>query len=135
MTTNGALHGLRVLDLTDDTGRFAAKLLAEAGADVVRIGQGSSGPAMRGEAGKYGGLLDWWYDGGKQRVTLTSIPRTAAGSSKNLPAAQTSSLKLNLPDVSPVSGSTLPTCTQLIPASSTFPSRLSAATARARTGK
>ena len=35
MTTTGALHGLRVLDLTDDTGRFATKLLTEAGADVV----------------------------------------------------------------------------------------------------
>jgi crotonobetainyl-CoA:carnitine CoA-transferase CaiB-like acyl-CoA transferase len=25
---------------------------------------------MRGEAGKYGGLLDWWYGGGKQRVHI-----------------------------------------------------------------
>lgn len=70
MTTNGALQGLRVLDLTDDTGRFATKLLTEAGADVVRVGRGSPGPAMNGEAGKSGGLLDWWYDGGKQRVRL-----------------------------------------------------------------
>src|SRR5262245_4648714 len=70
MMTSGALQGLRVLDLTDDTGRFATKLLTEAGADVVRVGHGSPGPAMTDEAGKSGGLLDWWYDGGKQRVHL-----------------------------------------------------------------
>jgi crotonobetainyl-CoA:carnitine CoA-transferase CaiB-like acyl-CoA transferase len=70
MTRNGALQDLRVIDLTDDTGRFATKLLKEAGADVVRLGQGSPGKAMKGEAGKYGGLLDWWYDGGKQRLAI-----------------------------------------------------------------
>ena len=31
------LSGLRVIDLTDDSGRFATKLLTEFGADVVRI--------------------------------------------------------------------------------------------------
>jgi crotonobetainyl-CoA:carnitine CoA-transferase CaiB-like acyl-CoA transferase len=64
----GALAGLRVVDLTDDTGRFAAKLLAEAGADVVRIGRGSPGPALGGRIA--GGLLDWWYDAGKLAVDL-----------------------------------------------------------------
>ena len=75
MTRNSALQDLRVIDLTDDTGRFATKLLTEAGADVVRLGHGSPGMAMRGEADKHGGLLDWWYDGGKQRLALelTSI--------------------------------------------------------------
>ena len=86
MTTTGALHGLRVLDLTDDTGRFATKLLTEAGAEVVRLGHGSPGSTMTGEAGKYGGLLDWWYDGGKHRVHLISIPLTANGSSRHLAA-------------------------------------------------
>ncbi len=66
--TDGALAGLRVLDLTDDTGRFAAKLLAEAGADVIRLGRGSPGPPMRGAAA--GGLLDWWYDSGKRSLEL-----------------------------------------------------------------
>ncbi len=36
----GPLEGLRVVDLTDDSGRFATKLLAESGASVVRIGVG-----------------------------------------------------------------------------------------------
>ena len=31
------LQGLRVIDLTDDLGRFATKLLAEMGASVVRV--------------------------------------------------------------------------------------------------
>lgn len=70
MTRNGALQDLRVIDLTNDTGRFATKLLTEAGADVVRLSQGSPGLPMNGEAGKHGGLLDWWYDGGKQRLAL-----------------------------------------------------------------
>ncbi len=70
MALGGALQQLRVLDLTNDTGRFATKLLTEAGADVVRLGQGSSGQTMRGEAGRCGGVLDWWYDGGKQCVEV-----------------------------------------------------------------
>ena len=54
MTRNGALQDLRVIDLTNDTGRFATKLLTEAGADVVRLSQGSPGLPMNGEAGKHG---------------------------------------------------------------------------------
>jgi crotonobetainyl-CoA:carnitine CoA-transferase CaiB-like acyl-CoA transferase len=67
----GPLAGLRVIDLTDDTGRFATKLLAEAGASVTRIGRGSAGPAMlNAELARRGGLLDWWYDGGKRRLSV-----------------------------------------------------------------
>jgi len=68
---NGPLDGLRVIDLTDDSGRFATKLLAESGASVVRVVRGSSGPAMKAaDAVRRGGLLDWWYDGGKSCVPL-----------------------------------------------------------------
>src|SRR6478736_5514758 len=67
----GPLDGLRVIDHTDDTGRFATKLLAEAGAAVVRTGAGSHGPDMAAsDAAARGGLLDWWYDGGKVRLPL-----------------------------------------------------------------
>jgi crotonobetainyl-CoA:carnitine CoA-transferase CaiB-like acyl-CoA transferase len=67
----GPLHGLRVIDLTDDTGRFASKLLAECGASVARIGQAGSGPAMREKDAQHrGGLLDWWYDSGKLRLDV-----------------------------------------------------------------
>ena len=65
--STGPLQGLRVIDLTNDLGRFATKLLAETGASVVRLGSGTSGPAMRdAAAAARGGVLDWWYDGGKQ---------------------------------------------------------------------
>ena len=43
------LDGLRVVDLTDDSGRFATKLLVEAGASVVRVhddGGVTHGPPM-----------------------------------------------------------------------------------------
>ena len=68
----GALQGLRVVDVTDDSGRFATKLLAEAGADVVRVGRrGSPGAEMaEAAAAGRGGVLDWWYDGGKTLVEL-----------------------------------------------------------------
>src|SRR5262249_4807316 len=60
--------GLRVLDLTDESGRLAAKLLAEAGADVLRLSRGAPGAAMRGEVGARGGALDWWFDAGVRRA-------------------------------------------------------------------
>jgi crotonobetainyl-CoA:carnitine CoA-transferase CaiB-like acyl-CoA transferase len=70
MVNGGALEGLRVLDLTDESGRLAGKLLAEAGADVVRLRAGSPGPPMIGPAAERGGLLDWWYDVGTRRAPL-----------------------------------------------------------------
>lgn len=71
-TSNNPLHGLRVIDLTDDSGRFATKLLTGMGADVVRItSNGSPGHTMVDrEAAVRGGVLDWWYDGGKRRHLL-----------------------------------------------------------------
>jgi crotonobetainyl-CoA:carnitine CoA-transferase CaiB-like acyl-CoA transferase len=67
----GALAGLRVVDLTDDSGRFATKILNELGADVVRVTRaGSRGNMMVDPvAAARGGVLDWWYDGGKRRCT------------------------------------------------------------------
>jgi len=65
----GALSGLRVIDFTDETGRYATKLLAEAGADVVMIGRRQPGRPMADPgAAARGGVLDWWFDGGKRRV-------------------------------------------------------------------
>lgn len=67
----GPLADLRVIDNTDDSGRFASKLLASMGADVVRINtEGSSGAPMTGEAALHGGVLDWWLDGGKRQADI-----------------------------------------------------------------
>ena len=70
MANTGALKDLRVIDLTDDSGRFATKLLAEAGADVIRLGRAAAGASMSGAANEQGGLLDWWYDSNKQQLSL-----------------------------------------------------------------
>jgi crotonobetainyl-CoA:carnitine CoA-transferase CaiB-like acyl-CoA transferase len=70
MVTDGALAGLRVVEFSDETGRFAGKVLAEGGASVVRLGARFPGPSMLGEPAARGGLLNWWYDGGKQTVTI-----------------------------------------------------------------
>lgn len=71
-TGPGALGGLRVLDLSAGPARFATKLLAEAGADVVKIaGWGERGKEMADPAvAARGGLADWWYDGGKRALAL-----------------------------------------------------------------
>lgn len=72
--SKGPLEGLRVVDLTDDSGRFATKVLAEMGATVVRVHDGAGvthGPAMKDPAAaERGGLLDWWYDANKRMVPL-----------------------------------------------------------------
>ncbi len=68
----GPLQGLRVIDATGDAGRFATKLLTEFGADVVRVStSGAPGRALRDDAANaLGGVLDWWYDGGKRKLSL-----------------------------------------------------------------
>jgi crotonobetainyl-CoA:carnitine CoA-transferase CaiB-like acyl-CoA transferase len=82
---HGPLEGLRVIDLTDDSGRFATKLLAESGASVVRLGSGWPGPAMRSEdAAARGGLLDWWYDGAKVRLDLDLATEAGRSSYRRL---------------------------------------------------
>ncbi|MEW6267765.1 MAG: CoA transferase [Thermodesulfobacteriota bacterium] len=65
-----ALAGLRVLDATDESGRLAGKLLAELGADVVRLRRGAAGASLPGAAGERGGVLDWWYDAGTRALAL-----------------------------------------------------------------
>jgi crotonobetainyl-CoA:carnitine CoA-transferase CaiB-like acyl-CoA transferase len=65
-----ALAGLRVLDASDESGRLAGRLLAELGADVVRVRRGAAGGPLPGAIGARGGVLDWWYDGGTRRVAL-----------------------------------------------------------------
>lgn len=63
----GPLAGVRVLDLSDSSGRLAGKLLAELGADVVRLRPGEGGAPM---VHVPGGLLDWWYDSGTTAAPL-----------------------------------------------------------------
>ena len=67
----GPLGGLRVIEMSDDSARFAGKLLAETGASVVQVHRDFTGPPMRDfEVAARGGLLDWWYDGAKRRAPI-----------------------------------------------------------------
>ncbi|MCP4223641.1 MAG: CoA transferase [Actinomycetia bacterium] len=68
MGEQGPLDGVRVLDLTGSTGRFASKVLAELGADVVRVGHAEKGKFL--ESNTSLGLLDWWYDANCHRYPL-----------------------------------------------------------------
>ena len=47
MDTPGALHGLRVLDLSDDKGQFGTKFMADMGADVLKIEPPGGDPVRR----------------------------------------------------------------------------------------
>lgn len=69
---SGPLSGVRVLDLTSELGRYAGKLLAEYGADVLRTSPGERGPEMDGapQAAKRNGLLQWWHDTNCRRIDL-----------------------------------------------------------------
>jgi formyl-CoA transferase len=75
----GALEGIRVLDLGTRIGApFAATLLAELGADVIKIEQPGAGDFMRTIPPVENGVSLWWaVDGrGKKSVTLDlSKPR------------------------------------------------------------
>ncbi len=70
----GALDGLRVLDgTTDMAGSIAAMLLADLGAEVLRIEPDTAGRG-RGEAGDLAGAPMWH----RNKVILTDAPGSAA---------------------------------------------------------
>ena len=79
-TRRGPLDGLRVVELTDETGRFAGKLLAESGASVARIGRpvARSGHGATPSVAARGGLLDWWLEGGKRWIDARPRRRPTA---------------------------------------------------------
>jgi benzylsuccinate CoA-transferase BbsE subunit len=78
----GALNGLRVLDLTNERGVYCTKLMADLGADVIRV-EDPKGRGIRDFAPFYHGQRDpnkslyfWHYNTSKRSVTLdVSAPR------------------------------------------------------------
>jgi len=79
----GALAGVRVLDLCDEKGAFAGKLLAGLGADVILV-EPPGGSALRrvppfwqGAPHAERSLFFWFYGAGKRGITLDW--RTAGG--------------------------------------------------------
>ena len=79
--SSGALNGVRVLDLADESGVYCGKLLADMGADVIKI-EPPGGAAMRGIKPFFSGpdgcpsetrnrsLFFWHYNTNKRSVTL-----------------------------------------------------------------
>ncbi len=72
----GALAGVRVLDLADQQGAFAGKLLAGLGADVVLV-EPPEGSPLRSIPPFWQGVEDperslffWFYNAGKRGITL-----------------------------------------------------------------
>lgn len=66
----GPLSGVRVVDACAEIGRSGAKLLAELGADVVRVRPGHPGRSLGPDTDTVGGLTDWWFDANCRRVPL-----------------------------------------------------------------
>lgn len=73
---NKALHGIRVLDLTNETGVYAAKLFADLGAEVIRIIPPSGdpvehlGPFIDGEIDALGSIPYHFFNTNKKSVRL-----------------------------------------------------------------
>jgi crotonobetainyl-CoA:carnitine CoA-transferase CaiB-like acyl-CoA transferase len=76
MAQSGALTNVRVLDLADESGAYCGKLLADMGADVIKV-EPPGGARMRGIGPFHGGVSDpnrslffWHYNTNKRSVTL-----------------------------------------------------------------
>ena len=71
-----ALEGLRVFDLTDEKGMFCCKLLADMGADVIKIERPGGdptrglGPFARLSSIPNSSLFFWYHNTSKRSITL-----------------------------------------------------------------
>ncbi|HYB92150.1 MAG TPA: CoA transferase [Candidatus Binataceae bacterium] len=85
MSDRGALSGLRVLDLTDHRAQLCARLLADMGADVIKVERPGGDPARR-----IGPFLDdlphpdrslffWFYNLNKRAIALELADPRGAG--------------------------------------------------------
>ena len=80
----GALDGVRVLDLTTEMGQYAGKLLADLGADVIKV-EPPGGDAARG-VGPFAGdrvsretSLAWWYFNANKRSVTCNLDERGLG--------------------------------------------------------
>ena len=72
---DGPLAGYRVIDLADEKGQLCARLLAELGADIIKVEPRAgdrtraNGPFFRDEEGRESSLYWWAMNAGKRSVT------------------------------------------------------------------
>lgn len=70
----GALDDVRVLDLAGPIGWYASRLLADLGADVLRVEPPGGDPARRrqpfGRGDERASLSFWWFNAGKRSIVL-----------------------------------------------------------------
>ena len=79
--STGPLAGIRVLDLADEKGAYCTKLLADLGADVIKVEPPRGDPTRR--FGPFFGdrrdldhcLLFWYYNANKRSLALDSGQR------------------------------------------------------------
>jgi len=89
----GALQGIRVLDLADEKGALAGKLLAGLGADVVLVEPPGGSrlrsipPFWQGTADAERSIFFWFYAAGKRSVTLDVATRAGAARLRRLVAS------------------------------------------------
>lgn len=75
-TADGALRGIRVIDLTDELGAYATRLLADLGADVIRVEPPGGSrtrqqpPLVEGSTGSCVSAFDAFVNAGKRSVTI-----------------------------------------------------------------
>ncbi len=100
-----ALAGIRVLDLTDLAGALCARLLADLGADVVKV-EPPGGAAIRrlgphedGAAEGEGGHAFWFYDHGKRSVVLDLASRDGVERLRSMLAAADVVVTARQPDL------------------------------------
>jgi benzylsuccinate CoA-transferase BbsE subunit len=108
--TDGALSGLRVLDLADQKGALTGKLLAGLGADVVLVEPpaGSSlralPPHWQGAPGPEGSLFFWFYAAGKRSLVLDLDGAAGRATLARLAAAADVLIESDAPGRSPALG-------------------------------
>jgi formyl-CoA transferase len=77
---NGPLSGIKVLELgTLIAGPFCGRLLAEFGAEVIKIEAPDGGDQIRGWRKMYDGTSLWWYVQARNKKSLTLNLRTLEG--------------------------------------------------------
>ena len=73
--TQTALDGVRILDLTTELGHYAGKLLADLGADVIKVEPPAGDPSRarapywRDQPGRETSLRFWYFNANKRSVT------------------------------------------------------------------